>query len=133
MPVLSDSIVPVLDSTFVRVPLSPTVVDITAQIVPDNITWTVSDPCAISTGVQAILPVGGTLRVFPDPAVDRVQVEGLAGMQELLLLDAQGAVVARWASPFPQVMELPAVADGLYFMRATNGKGVRSARLMVLR
>ncbi len=133
VPVLSDSIVPVLDSTFVRVPLSPTVVDITAQIVPDNITWTVSDPCAISTGVQAILPVGGTLRVFPDPAVDRVQVEGLAGMQELLLLDAQGAVVARWASPFPQVMELPAVADGLYFMRATNGKGVRSARLMVLR
>ena len=29
-------------------------------------------------------------------------------------------------------MELPTLADGLYFMRATNGEGVRSARLMVL-
>jgi len=48
-------------------------------------------------------------------------------------LDAQGALVQRWTRPFPQVMELPAVADGLYFMRATNGEGVRSARLMVVR
>ncbi len=132
VPVLTDSIVPVLDSTFVRIPLSPTVVDITAQIVPDTITWTVSDPCAISTVVHATPGVGDGLRVFPDPAVDRVQVEGLAGMQALLLFDAQGDLVARWASPFPQVMELPTLADGLYFMRATNGEGVRSARLMVL-
>ena len=133
MPVFTDDIVLGLDSAFVRIPLSPIVEDITAQIVADTITWTVTDPCAISTEVGGTPDVAAGLRVFPNPAADRVQVDGLAGLEELLLLDAQGALVHRWSAPLPQVIELRAVPDGLYLLRAGQGAAVRTTRLVVQR
>lgn len=132
-PVLTDSIVHGLSTMMEHLALSPVVEDITSQIVPDTITWTVTDPCGISTEVHEPPTVATGLRVFPNPAADRVQVEGLAGVDELLLLEAQGALVHRWNAPLPQVIELGAVREGLYLLRAAEGAAVRSARLVVVR
>ncbi|MBK8948139.1 MAG: hypothetical protein IPM68_04550 [Flavobacteriales bacterium] len=132
-PVLTDSIVHGLSTMMEHLALNPIVEDITAQIVADTITWTVTDPCAIGTEVRETPAVAAGLRVFPNPAADRVQVDGIAGLDELLLLDTQGALVHRWSAPWPPVIELSAVREGLYLLRAAQGTEVRSARLVVQR
>ena len=131
VPVVTDSIVHGLSTTMEHLALNPIVEDITSQIVPDNITWTVMDPCAITTEVREPPTAAGDLRVFPNPAVDRLHVEGISSAHELLLLDVQGATVYRWTQPFASVLELPAVPDGLYLLRATLASGHRSARVVV--
>ncbi|MBK8341022.1 MAG: T9SS type A sorting domain-containing protein [Flavobacteriales bacterium] len=131
VPVLTDSIVPVLDSTFVRLSLSPTVEDITAQILPDTITWTVSEPCAISTGGQELPHVGTGLRAFPNPADRTARWAGLPGTQELALLDARGQVMRSWQRPLPEVLELSGLPNGLYLLVAKSNNGMRSTRVLV--
>ncbi len=99
----------------------------------DTISWTVLEPCGIGTGVNDGIQVADELRVFPNPARDRIQVTGVSSMDELILCDAQGVVLRRWAPPFQQVVDLPAVPDGLYLLRATSDAGVRSTKVVVQR
>jgi len=131
VPVYTDSIGHGLDSMFVRILLSPLVEDITAQILPDTITWTVSDPCAISTAVQTLPHVGTGLRAFPNPADRTARWAGLPGTQELALLDARGQVMRSWQRPLPEVLELSGLPNGLYLLVAKSNNGMRSTRVLV--
>ncbi|MBK8341023.1 MAG: hypothetical protein IPK99_13945 [Flavobacteriales bacterium] len=133
VPVFTDSIVHGLSTMLEHILLNPVVEDFTAQLLPDTITWTVSDPCALGTGIIQSPSSEEDLIPYPNPAGDRLQVAGLSSMDDLLLLDAQGKMVQRWTPPFPDVLELSSVPDGLYLLRAATGAVVRSARVVVVR
>nr|MBP7515952.1 T9SS type A sorting domain-containing protein [Flavobacteriales bacterium] len=133
VPVLTDSIVHGLSTMLEHILLNPVVEDFTAQLLPDTITWTVSDPCALSTRIIQSPSSEEVLVPYPNPVGERLQLAGLSRMDELLLLDAQGKMVERWTPPFPAVLELSSVPDGLYLLRATTGSVVRSARVVVVR
>ena len=133
VPVITDSIVHGLNTVLEHIVLNPVVEDFTAQLLPDTITWTVSDPCALGTDIIPSPRSEELLIPYPNPAGDRLQVADLPIMDELLLLDAKGKTVQRWTPPFPAVLELSSVPDGLYLLLATTGAVVRSARVVVQR
>lgn len=129
--VVADSIALGLDSTFIRVAINPTTEDITAMILPDTLSWTVTDPCTIGTGVVDRPNAATALHVYPDPAADVVHVTGTEGLSALVLLDARGRELRRWSVPLPARFDVTGDPPGLYLLVGAGAEGRRSARLVV--
>ena len=82
-------------------------------------------------------PAAGRLRVWPNPSAGgaRVDVGGAAGAVHVGVYDVLGREVARvWdgAAP-PATLDLPALAPGVYTVRAASASGVSLARVTVVR
>ncbi|MBP6392591.1 MAG: hypothetical protein KA352_17000 [Flavobacteriales bacterium] len=133
VPVVSDNITLGLDTAMEQSLPNPVVLDIMAQLLPDTIGWTVELLCDVGTSVLEPATRTGSLIAYPIPASDRLHVADLSGAEELFLMDVRGTTVQRWTRPFPAVLELSSVPDGLYLLRATTGAVVRSARVVVQR
>lgn len=118
-PVLTDSITHGILTDLEHNVFMPLVEDIMTLIVPDTITWTVIDPCAIST---AVVPQG-TLRAltaWPNPTHGTLFLsEPIAGV----LLDTQGRTV--WSFTTTTTLPLAGVEPGTYILHATDGRAVR--------
>jgi len=87
-----------------------------------------ADDCWVTTGLREISYQ--SLRVYPNPAGDRLFLDAAAPMKEVLLYDTQGRRVAA----FTQVLELDLsqVPTGLYQLLATDADGqVYVARFVV--
>ncbi|MDR2498175.1 MAG: T9SS type A sorting domain-containing protein [Tannerellaceae bacterium] len=74
-----------------------------------------------STGVQAVESAG--YQVYPNPANDQIQVSG--EFEQLTLLNANGATVAKTNGKMINVQSLPA---GIYFLKIKKKNGQEVVR-----
>lgn len=77
--------------------------------------------------------MGSTLRLFPNPATDRVVVESDGAMNQVLIINALGQVVASRQANGAQHLDL-SIADltpGLYIVRIRTANGMASRQLIV--
>jgi hypothetical protein len=74
----------------------------------------------------------GMVRVFPNPASDRITLEHPAHttLDRILLLDGRGTLLHTWIRP-SDVLELPQLAPGHYLLRC-EGPSLRSALPLVI-
>lgn len=77
--------------------------------------------------------VSNTLRLFPNPATDRVVVESDGAMSQVLIVNALGQVVASRNANGAQQLDID-VADlnpGLYILRIQTAQGLATRQLIV--
>ena len=82
----------------------------------------------------------GMMSLYPNPAADalNVQFEGFAtSVTDISICDIMGRKVVEYSIPFPatpiQHIHLPALADGVYILKATGADGVDCLRFVVKR
>lgn len=64
----------------------------------------------------------GQINIFPNPASNFIMIEGLESNETLLMLDARGRQVGSlMVGEKNQVIKLPEIAPGLYFIKGTFG------------
>ena len=72
---------------------------------------------ASSLGIGNCTRVTARYSVYPNPATDKVVIEGAATHAEVSLTDLYGREVYRCAVSLPTTLRLPALPDGLYLLR----------------
>ena len=88
------------------------------------------------TSTRSTPPAAGALRVWPNPSAGgaRVDVGGMLGAVRVGVYDVLGREVARlWDGAAPPPLVLPALAPGVYTVRAASAAGVAAVRVTVVR
>ncbi len=86
-----------------------------------------------ATGIEQT--AAGTLRVYPNPATDRLQIVNAAVPSALALYDAQGRRCLYVAQPQSRelTLELKGLSAGLYFLHIWQADGSRAVRMIDVR
>ncbi|MCO5276183.1 MAG: T9SS type A sorting domain-containing protein [Flavobacteriales bacterium] len=92
-------------------------------------------PCTV--GMEEDEQANGQLQVLPNPATNQVHVEAIAGTAARILemVDASGRVVLRETLQAgfagPHVLDISALARGLYTLRLLGGEALPTQRIVV--
>lgn len=71
-------------------------------------------------------------KLYPNPAADRISIQGTAYPAEVVLMNAQGATV--WKTKVQHAgeeLQFPYIADGVYTLQLRHSNGVASRRLVI--
>lgn len=90
--------------------------------------WTASLNDDITTSVKPS-NVASTLRLYPNPAVNYIQVGGYSG-QAVNVLDSKGAIVTVDISTSGK-LDVSHLTSGMYFVRLTDDLGLRVGRFII--
>ncbi|MBL7966183.1 MAG: T9SS type A sorting domain-containing protein [Prolixibacteraceae bacterium] len=75
----------------------------------------------------------GTLRVFPNPASDKIRIESGEGIQNIELLSINGNLIRSIKSDSHSVnIDLQPLKSGIYFLRINTGKQVLTEKIIKL-
>lgn len=83
------------------------------------------DDLLLTTGIPTTVAAGPIVSVFPNPATDQVRITSSADIEVLTLFNAQGQEVAQQPMRGQAgVIDLSALSNGMYTLRATGRDGV---------
>ena len=85
---------------------------------------------AVSTGIDA--PEVTSFLLYPDPAIDRVQLRGFTGSYSYTISDEQGRIVLSGAAIAEQGIAISSLAKGSYVlaMRSKDGSALQRLKFM---
>jgi hypothetical protein len=89
------------------------------------------------TSVAGLLPDDGSIKIYPNPAKDKLQVdyEGSKGFLQLSIVDLKGSTIREElissGEAVNKTMDISRLKSGLYLIKIQNGEKFRTAKLVV--
>ena len=107
---------------------TPPIIDINSGIVAPSVTFCLTGACSEGMDEQAL----GDVHIWPNPAGDRVWIEGLPPRAALTIHDAPGRVLQRdVSSTGTTALDLTGLSAGPYMLLVEFQGATRSLRLVV--